>query len=88
MPDIMEKCGGNNKETLIIGKLEPAACNVSKEHGTEGMLEPGMVSTGVNEVGEAKLPDVTETLEHGRIEQPERKILHLDIAMDRVLDDL
>jgi hypothetical protein len=86
--DVMKESRGNDKLPFIIGHLEPAAGNVSKIHGPKGMLEPGMVCTRVNKEREAELPYVAEALECGGVHQRPGKILDLDIAMDRVLDDL
>jgi hypothetical protein len=47
-----------------------------------------MVGTGVYKVRKTELLDVAEALERRGIEQGKCKILHLDIAMDRVFYDL
>jgi hypothetical protein len=86
--DIVKQGRGYDKLPLIIGELEPAACNVGKVHGPEGMLEPGMVCSRVDKEREPELADIAQALERGGIHQRPGKILDLDIAMDRVLDDL
>jgi hypothetical protein len=88
VPDIMEEGGRYDEPAFVIGKLEPAAGHIGKEHGAQRVLEPRVIGTRVYEKGEAQLPDIAEALENRRIEQPECKVLHLDITMDRVLDDL
>jgi hypothetical protein len=52
------------------------------------MFEPGVVCTGVDEVRKSQLPDIAQPLERGGVEEIERIVLDLNIAMDRVLDDL
>jgi len=52
------------------------------------MLEPRVVGTGIHEIGKTELPDVAEALQRRRIEQGKRKLLHINIAMDRVFYDL
>ena len=52
------------------------------------MLEPCMVGTRIDEIGKTELFDIAEALEYRGIEQGKCKILHFNIAMDRVLDDL
>jgi hypothetical protein len=47
-----------------------------------------MVCPRVDEIGKTELFDVSQALERGRIQQAEGKILHFDIPVDRVLDDL
>lgn len=86
--DIMEEGRGNNERALVFGELEPAARDIRKEHSAKGVFKPRMVGARIYEVGKTELPDVAEALQHGGVEQPEREIFHLDITMDRVLDDL
>jgi hypothetical protein len=52
------------------------------------MFKARVVCTGIYEIRETELPYVAETLERGGIEQGEGEILHFNIAVDRVLDDL
>jgi hypothetical protein len=52
------------------------------------MFKPGVVRAWVNEVGETQLADIPEPLERGSIQKRQDEILHFNITMDRVLDDL
>jgi LPPG:FO 2-phospho-L-lactate transferase len=88
MSDIMEEGGGSNKGTLLIGETESPAGNIGQEHRPKRVFETGVVGAGIHKIGETELPDIAETLERGGIEQGKGKILHLNITMDRVLDDL
>jgi hypothetical protein len=47
-----------------------------------------MVGSGIHQIGKSELLYVAEALECRRIEQGKRKVLHLNIAMDRVFDYL
>jgi hypothetical protein len=47
-----------------------------------------MICAGVDKIRKTELFNVAEALEYRRIQQGECKILYLDIAMDRVFDDL
>ena len=49
----------------------------------EYALMSGFVATAAG----ALMPDVAEALQRGEIEQGERKVLHFNITMDRVLDN-
>ena len=69
-------------------EAEAAGCHIRKEHGAQRVLEPRVVGPGVHEVGKTELPDVAEALQRRGIEQGKRKVLHFNITMDRVLDDL
>jgi hypothetical protein len=51
------------------------------------MLEPGMVCTRIDKVGEPQLPDIPEPLQCRRIEYGKSKVLKFNIAVDRVFDD-
>eukprot|EP00825_Cyclidium_porcatum_P027303 TRINITY_DN2935_c0_g5_i3.p4 TRINITY_DN2935_c0_g5~~TRINITY_DN2935_c0_g5_i3.p4 ORF type:complete len:122 (-),score=2.03 TRINITY_DN2935_c0_g5_i3:567-932(-) len=88
MADIVEEGRGNNEPALVLRKAEPPARQISKEHGAQRMLEPGMVGARVDKIREPQLLDVAEALEGRGIEEGERKILEFHITMDRVLDDL
>jgi hypothetical protein len=52
------------------------------------MFKPGVVRTRVNEIRKTQLTNVPKPLEGGGIQKRQDKILHFNIAMDRVLDDL
>jgi hypothetical protein len=88
MAYIVEEGRGNDQLPVVIGQLEPAARDIGEIHGPKRMLEPGMVCAGVDKKREPELPDVAEALECGGVKQRPGKILDLDVAMDRVLDDL
>ncbi len=88
MADIMEEAGCDNQHAFVVGKAEPAARDIGKEHRTERVLEARVVRTWVHEVRKAELPDITEALQGRGVEQGKREILNLNIAVDRVLDDL
>jgi hypothetical protein len=47
-----------------------------------------MIGAGIYKIRKTELFNVAEALERWRIEQGKRKIIHLDIAMDRVFYDL
>jgi hypothetical protein len=88
MPDIVEECRRSDQRVFIVGKPEPAAGNIGKEHGPKRVFEPRVVCAGIHKIREAELPNVAETLEYGGIEQGEREILNFNVTVDRVLDDL
>jgi hypothetical protein len=88
MPDVMKERSGDNKHAVFIRMSEPPACNVGKEHGTERMFEPCVIGARIYEVRKSKLFDIAESLKRRGVQQGEQKILHFNISMDRVLDDL
>jgi len=86
--DIVEEPGRDHERAVFIGKPEPAGCHIGKEHGAERMLEPRVVGPGIHKIRKTELPDITESLQRGGVEKGERKILHFNVTVDRVLDDL
>jgi hypothetical protein len=84
--NVMEEPGSDHERTVFVRKPETTGCHVSKEHGTERVLEPRMVGTGIYQIGKAELPDVAEALQRGGVEQSKRKVLHFYVTVDRVLD--
>jgi hypothetical protein len=87
MADIMEEPGSDHKHAVYFRKPEAAGCHVREEHGSERVLEPRVVGTGIHQKGKTELPDITEPLQGGRIKQGEGKVLHFNVTVDRVLDD-
>jgi hypothetical protein len=69
---------------LSIGKPEPARSNISEKHGTERVFKARMVGSRIHQIRKTELFYVAEALEYRRIEQGKCKILHLDVAMNRV----
>jgi hypothetical protein len=47
-----------------------------------------MIGARVDKIRKSELFDVAEALEYRRVQQGKCKILYLNIAMDRVFDDL
>jgi hypothetical protein len=88
VPDVMKERGSNNENAFLVGMPEPPACNIGKEHSAKRVLEPRVVGTWIDEVRKSKLFDIAETLQRWRIQQREQEILHFNIPVDRVLDDL
>jgi hypothetical protein len=84
----MEEGSSDYQRTLIIRKPEPACGHIRKKHGTKRVFKPCMVGSGVYKIRKTELFNVAESLERRGIKQGKRKILHLDIAMDRVFYDL
>jgi hypothetical protein len=88
MPDVMEKGGCNHQCMVMIRKPEPAGGYIGKEHGAKRVFKPCMVGSGIDKIRKTELFYISEALECRGIEQGKRKVLHLYIAMDRVLDYL
>ena len=88
MADIVEEPGSDHERPVLLGKAEAAGCHIRKEHGAKRVLEPRVVGPGIHEVGKTELPDVAEALQRRGVKQGKRKVLHFNIAVDRVLDDL
>lgn len=86
--DIMEERGRGDHPRLITIKPELVAHEPGEVHRPERVLEPGMVCAGVDEICKPELSHVAEPLDLYRVEQPEREIVRLDVAVDRVFDDL
>jgi hypothetical protein len=86
--DIMEESGSDHEHAFFIGKPEPPGRNIGEEHSSEGVFEPRVIGTRVDEIGKSKLSDVAETLQRRGIEQWQQGILHFYVSVDRVLDDL
>jgi hypothetical protein len=86
--DIVEESGSDDEGLLVFPEIEPAACDVGKEHRSKGMFEPGVVRARVYKIRETKLANIPETLEDRRVKEPEGAFSDLHIAMDRVLDNL
>jgi len=81
--------GGRCDEPRLAG-IEPevAAHDPGQVHRPERVLKPGVVCAGVDEVCKPELGYVAESLDRPGIEQPERELVSLDVAVDRVFDDL
>jgi len=84
VPDIMQKCCSDDQYVLIIRKPELSGSNISKKHSAKRVFKARMVGTRIYKIRKTQLLNVSETLEHGRIEQGKCEILHLNIPMDRV----
>jgi hypothetical protein len=52
------------------------------------MFEPGVVRAWIDEIREPELTYVPEPLERRSIEEPPHRLVHLDIPVHGVLDDL
>jgi hypothetical protein len=86
MADIVEEGCRGDQRALLIGESEPPAGDIGKEHGTQRVLEPRVIGTRIDKVRKTELLDVAEALQGRGIQQGKRKLLHFNIAMDRVLD--
>jgi hypothetical protein len=47
-----------------------------------------VVGPGIHEVGKTELADIAKALQQRGIKEGKREVLHFNITMDRVLDDL
>jgi hypothetical protein len=57
-------------------------------HGPDGMLEPGVVGTRIDKVGQSELPDPSQTLEPGMLDQVKNDIeWDLDKSVNGIIDD-
>jgi hypothetical protein len=52
------------------------------------MLEACVCGSGVNEVREPELSDVTQALKRGRIDEAKRDVIDADVVPERVADDV
>ena len=88
VPDIVEEPGRGDQEDVgcIQGEVPCEYCR--EVHGAEGVLEPGMVRPGINEVRKPELLHVPEALDRWRVKEGEETGLHLHVAVHRVLDEL
>ncbi len=88
VPDVVEEGGGGHRARGAGIEPELGAESAGEVHRPERVLEAGVVRAGVDEIGEAELPDLAEALEERRVQEREQRRLNLDIAVDRVADRL
>ena len=85
---IMEEGGGHHQPALVVCKIEFPAGNSGQVHGAYRMLKARVGGAGIHKVRKAELPDIAQALDAGGVEEREDILVHLHIAMNRVLDDL
>jgi hypothetical protein len=88
MPDIVQEGRRKDQPLLISIQAKAMAQQSCKVHRAKGMLETGVVRPRVHKVGKTQLADVAQPLDGRGIEQVKGSIVNLDVAVDRVLDDL
>jgi hypothetical protein len=92
--DIVEQCGGPEDratacvEQPILAFFQEGERAPGKMVGAECVLEAGVGGPGVDEVGEAELPDVAQALHGIRVEQSQRERLDTDVIPERIPYDL
>ena len=86
--DIVENSGGNDPGFVPPRDLRLPADEVGEVHCPEGVLKPGVVRPRIDKIGKPELPDVPQPLYHREVNDRDYPGGHLDIAVDRVLDDL
>jgi len=85
--DIVKESGSDHERAIGVRKPEAAGCNIRKEHGAKRVFEPRVVSSGVDKIRKPKLPDIAKALQRRGIEEGERKLLYLNVPVDRIFDD-
>jgi UDP-N-acetylmuramate-alanine ligase len=85
--DIVKESGSDYERAIVVRKPEASGSNICKEHGAKRVLEPRVVRSRIDKIRKPELPDIAEALQRRGIEQGERKVLYLNVPVDRIFDD-
>jgi hypothetical protein len=92
--DIMkERRRSNYRLFFSICTTEPVALGHQRQRSARQMiraecvLEPRVGRSGINEIRQAKLPDVSESLKDFRIDETERQLVDTNVVPDWVAQD-
>jgi hypothetical protein len=86
--DIMDEGRADDQLPFIRREHQLPCHDISKIHGPKGVFEAGMIGTWIHEEGKSELPDIAKPLDCRSIEDRKCITRYLNVAMNRVLDDL
>jgi hypothetical protein len=86
--DIMDEGRADDQLPFIRREHQLPCHDIGKIHGPQGVFEPGVICSRIHEVRKSELPDIAKPLECRSIEYRKCITRYLNVAMNRVLDDL
>ena len=85
---IMEKGSDHHQQAVVLLKTKLPGGDTGQVHRPHRMFKTRVVGPGIDKVPEAELVDIPQALDGRGIQELQDLLVHLNIAMNRILDDL